>query len=414
MSNNKVLVRNKDPSQKYYNILVKNNNTGFDKEGNPTTSSDSVILSFDETRTIPYLHNPRDFYMSIVSFEMDTQAIPVFIADPIVGSLATNNELVYTITMFYHKDAVDVDPAVNTTVQQKVIWFPEDKSATVPSGATIVPPDYNNNPYYYAYTYQHFINVVNTALQSCFTALNIVGASNTSSIFLTLENNMVTLYANLNFFYTDSTGVPISSSEYVLLYFNTELSNLFSAFTSIKQEQPLLIDGTDYLNTNQQLIFCQSATDVNVKPVPTDFTTIPPSGLENMVVNYSEYSPLGYWNPIERILFMTAHLTVVPTLLATNSSFATSSTGYNADTQYIIADFAAQVSNGTEYKPNISYIPPAEYVLNELYGDIPLYTIAINVFWKDLFGTLHPFTLEAGGTAALKIMFRKKSFYLSE
>jgi hypothetical protein len=68
MSHNKAITRNKDPSQKYYNILVKNNNTGFDKDGNPTKSTDSVILSFDETRTIPYIHHPRDFYMTIVSF----------------------------------------------------------------------------------------------------------------------------------------------------------------------------------------------------------------------------------------------------------------------------------------------------------------------------------------------------------
>jgi hypothetical protein len=414
MSHNKAITRNKDPSQKYYNILVKNNNTGFDKDGNPTKSTDSVILSFDETRTIPYIHHPRDFYMSIVSFEMDTQAIPVFIADPIVGSQSIDNKLVYTITMYYHKDATEHEDYIDTTVQQQVIWFPEDNSATVPLTTDIVPLDYNNNPYYYAYTYQHFINVVNASLQSCFTALNIVDTTNPTSLFLTLENNMVTLYANLDLFYTDSLGNPASSIEYVKLYFNTELSNLFSSFASIKQPQPLSIVGTDYLNTNQQLIFDSFSSDVNVKSIPTNFSTVPPSGFQYMVVNNSEYSPLGYWNPVERILFMTAHLTVVPTLLATASNYAYSKDSYNADTQYIIADFAAQVSNGTEYKPNISYIPPAEYVLNELYGDIPLYSIAINVFWRDSFGTLHPFTLEAGGTAALKIMFRKKSFYLAE
>jgi hypothetical protein len=36
------------------------------------------------------------------------------------------------------------------------------------------------------------------------------------------------------------------------------------------------------------------------------------------------------------------------------------------------------------------------------------------VFWRDLFGDLHPFALEAGWTALIKIMFRKKEFYYDE
>jgi hypothetical protein len=412
MSHNKE--KNKDPSQKYYNILVKNNNTGFDKDGNPTPSSDSVVLAFEETRTIPYIHHPRDFYMSVVSFDMDTQAIPVFIADPIVGSDASSNQLVYTITMYYHEDATLIAPAINTVVQQQVIWFPDDNSATVPTG--VVTDKYNMVPYYYAYTYQHFINVVNASLQSCFNSLGISPPTSTS-IFLTLENNYVTMNADL-IFWTDVDGTPVNQTRYVKIYFNTELANLFSGFSYIIQAQPLqLLNGTNitpYLNTNKQLLFTAYNSFNKVAQVPTDFTTVPPSGLTYVVLNKSEYSPLAYWNPIDRVLFTTAFLPVVPTLVSLTSNVVNSKNDYNANTQYIICDFAAQTNNGTEYKPNITYLPPAEYVLNELYGDTPLYNIAINVFWKDLFGDLHPFTLEAGGTAAIKIMFRKKDFYFDE
>jgi hypothetical protein len=133
-----------------------------------------------------------------------------------------------------------------------------------------------------------------------------------------------------------------------------------------------------------------------------------------MYQNVSEYSPLPYWNPIDKVVFTTAQLPVVPQLIAAASNYYTSTqnSGTNADVSYILCDFSAQLSTGTEYKPNITYIPPAEYVLNELYGDVPLSSISIYVFWKDKFGDLHPFLLEAGGTALLKIMFRKKDFYL--
>ena len=420
---------NRDPSQKYYNILVKNNNTGYDKNGNPTPATDAVVLAFNETRTIPYIHHPREFYMSVVAFEMDTEAIPVFIADPVVGMEPTPDnvdpsllqyETVYTITMEYFRQGVFPAPNVFETVQQRVRWFPEDLSATVPTGPA--PEKYNMDPYFYSYTYQHFISVVNQSLQYCFNQLSVIANfpdDNYSTLFMTLENNYVTFYANNSLFLTNSEGVPTNGNQYIKLYFNTELYDLFSAFNSIKQAQPLSLQTSlgvysDFYNTNYQILFSKNQSCKYVEERPLDLTVVPPGDPVLMCINKSEYSPLAYWNPIDRVLFMTAHLPVVPTLLSVGSNYYNSKPGYNADTQYIIADFAAQVSNGTEYKPNITYVSVSEYILNELYSDVPLYSIAINVFWRDLFGDLHPFALEAGGTALIKIMFRKKEFYYDE
>jgi len=409
--------KNKDPSQKYYNILVKNNNTGFDKDGNAISTTGAVELSFEQTRTIPYIHYPRDFFMSVVAFEMDTQSVPVFIADPIVGQ-SDINKLVYTITMEYQPSPT----APHTVLQQNVAWFPEDASATAPTGN--VPDAYNMDPYYYAYTYQHLINVINATLQNMWSTLGSpFSSTNESSIFLTLENNMVSLYANKFLCQTNSLGVPVStsglptSSKWIKVYFNSELYNLFSSLEAIKQPQPLAFTTptASYLNTNYQLLFIRDRSSKNNATVSTVFTTIPPSNNDLMVVNSSEYSPLPYWNPIDKIVFTTAQLPVVPQLIAAASNYYTNTQNVstNADTQYILCDFSAQLKTGTEYKPNISYVPPAEYVLSELYSDKELYSISIFVHWKDKFGDLHPFYLEPGGTALLKIMFRKKEFYFN-
>ena len=203
----------------------------------------------------------------------------------------------------------------------------------------------------------------------------------------------------------------------IKLYFNSELFNLFSAFEAIKQPQPLqfLTPSASLLNTNYQLIFPRETSCKNSQVISTVFTTIPPSNNDAMVINSSEYSPLPYWNPIDKIVFTTAQLPVVPQLIAASSNYYTNTQNVstNADTQYILCDFTAELKTGTEYKPNISYVPPAEYVLNELYSDKELYSISIFVHWKDKFGDLHPFYLEPGGTALLKIMFRKKEFYFN-
>ena len=410
--------RNKDPSQKYYNILVKNNNTGYDKNGNPVPYTSAVELSFEQTRTIPYIYHPRDFYMSVVGFEMDTQSVPVFICDPIVGQSSVN-DTVYTITMNY----ITNSGANNKVVQTRVQWEAEDKSATAPTG--LVPDDYNMDPYYYAYTYQHFIALVNKALNTCWTALAIPATippdPNTLRAFISLEGDKVVFNAQNGLCATDSSGNIITGSGAadttgIKIYFNTELYNLFSSFEAIKIPQPLVNIGpaSSFLNTNYQILFTRNQSSVYNVLTPISFAAVPPIRSYGMMQNISEYSPLPYWNPIDKVVFTTAQLPVVPQIIAASSNYysSTQNSGTNADVSYILSDFSAQLSTGTEYKPNITYIPPAEYVLSELYGDVPLSSISIYVFWKDKFGDMHPFLLEAGGTALLKIMFRKKDFYL--
>lgn len=412
--------RNKDPSQKYYNILVKNNNTGYDKNGNPVPYTSAVDLSFEQTRTIPYINHPRDFYMSVVGFEMDTQSVPVFICDPIVGQ-SNVNDTVYTITMNY----ITSSGTGNKVVQRRVQWEPEDKSATIPTGN--VSDNYNMDPYYYAYTYQHFIGLVNKTLDTCWNALQALPApqlpitANTLEAFISLEGDKVILNAQNALCLTDSSGNIINNDGSVKvsgikIYFNTELYNLFSSLEAIKIAQPLVNIGpaSSFLNTNYQMLFTINQSSLFNVLTPTSFSAVPPTLTYGMMQNISEYSPLPYWNPIDKVVFTTAQLPVVPQLVAAASNYYSDSQNSvtNADVSYILCDFSAQLATGTEYKPNITYIPPAEYVLNELYGDVPLSSISIYVFWKDKFGDLHPFLLEAGGTALLKIMFRKKDFYL--
>jgi hypothetical protein len=110
-------------------------------------------------------------------------------------------------------------------------------------------------------------------------------------------------------------------------------------------------------------------------------------------------------------------LTIVPELIAKPVAYGPNNlenVGTNAESYYVLTDFATPLLTGTEYKPSISYVPQAEFRLAELYGEGALNSIYINVYWKDKFGILHPLLLEVGGTAYIKIMFRKKTYYTTK
>jgi len=372
------------PNELYYNILIKNNNVG---SVSSNFSAPAVPVVFQETRSNPYINPANEYYMSVVSFEIDTQAVPIFICDAIPGSLNLT-DTPYAVTVQAGNSAIPASTFV--------VWNPEDTTTTPPP--TPVPNDYDNYPYYYSYTFQHFIQLVNNAI---FLACQAVGGV-THTPFISFNNNKISLVANVAEF--SSVGTPPAFT----LYFNSTLFNLFSSLTAQNVYDPL------NLEANHKMIFYAYPDLSNVKPIYTNLATVPPSNPYDAIYNDCEYSPLPYWNPVDSIVFQTQQLTIVPELIAKPVSYGTNNqenVGVNADSYYVLTDYSVPLINGTEYKPSISYVPQAEYRLAELYGEGPLNSIFIEVFWKDKFGSLHPLLLEVGGTAYIKIMFRKKTFY---
>lgn len=398
-----------EPSEIYYNIIVKNNITGYDNLGNPTPINSSVPLTFDETRAKPYLNNPKDYYMSVLSFEMDTQAVPVFISEPVVGATDISSTI-YWITI------TDANNNVVTNGHQNVRWSPEDLSAPKPPSP--VPTNFNEYPYYFGYNYSYFIELVNKALAT--------PAHTSTAPFLTMEGNFVTLSAparaNLNQdFMTDASGncVDFNGNPNPLghkIFFNSELYYLFSSLPAIERNEPLKgsLGGT-VKNANFQLLMVINPSGTNLSTVATSFTIPPATNPYRVVNSVTEYPPFPMWNPVDTIVFTADHLYIVPELIAANATTSTQNVDArksNAESYYILADYAAPLYTGKEYKPNITYQPSAEYKLSDVYGNNPIYQLNLNVYWKDKYGSLHRFLLESGGTASLKILFRKKVFYL--
>jgi hypothetical protein len=367
-----------DPTELFYTILIKNNNIN-------DTNQAGVPLRFQETRSNPYLNNAADYYMSVVAYEVDSQSLPVFICDAVPGNTANVNRTPYFVTItdngfLYSKEMVS--------------WQPQDVTAPVPP--LPVPANYSTYPYYYAYTFQHFINLVNDAIVSAYTGIG--GTSYPP--YLQIRDNQISVVASVAEFAT--------SSPTYFLNFNTELYELFSSLVAIQPPSPIT------LNMEYQLQFIAYPDNSNVQTVYTDFTTVPPSLGYQAIFNNCEYSPLPYWNPIESIVFTTQQLTVVPELIAQPTLYGTTNSQFvltNADTYYVLADYAANLITGTEYKSTIAYEPTSEFHLVDLYGEQELNSISIDVFWKDKFGILHQMFLEVGGTAYIKILFRKKAFY---
>ncbi len=357
-----------DPTQNmhtYYDINFMNN----DQQGNPTNS-----LVYTESRNMPYLKNPSNYYVSIVRFSLmsATPSIPVFIPHVQLGQNDVN-KTVYEFTIFRASDS--------TYHTLHVSYIPSNSNLSVNPPLTVQDL---SNEYYFCYSYSLWVEMMNSALATLATSLGI--------------------------------AVP---------YFQFDITT-----SLLKLYIPYTWGGVYNLLVNQRLYMLLDS-------IPATFSTDPTTNksyytiyeIKTPVQQY--YKPVGgtppvYWeitqettsisllNPVSSIVFTTAllplnnNLTSPPQIFNTTSTF--NSNGNNSNISPIITDFQVNVSNGNTYKNSIEYTPTAEYRLVDIMSDTPISSIEVSVFWKDVYGVLHPYRLAAGASGNLKLLFRNKSF----
>ena len=435
-----------EPYHIYYDLNILNNDT--------TGSKQPPFLEFTEIRNSPYLANPSDYFASVVRFSVETPTLPLIIPQPRLSNSIpvpfSVNELIYQVSMNH--------PALPAPISVFVVYVPQSSAALAPPPTTISNAGDIVNEYYYTYTYKPFIDMINTALRTCF-QLTIAALGGgliaqytpvgTQIVFPYLywddDKNIATLVAPAQLFQTPSANnptpvlnanlaaLPIAGTNApIQLFFNAPLYNLFSSFTAFQNTYATPIAPS--VSSLNWRILCPDTVSIDpfsiVSPqtlvaVPNGtMPTFPQTSLPNSPFQppsiYSllrvpqEYPTTPLWNPVQALVFTTSllpiHSSIVsaPVLFGAGSTFTTA--GNNSGIANILTDLEVTTEKGWQTKPNISYVPTAEYRLFDLNGNAPLSAIQITVSWKDTFGRLNQLRLGSGCNASIKLMFRRKDF----
>jgi hypothetical protein len=364
----------------YYNVNITNNDV--------TGTNAPPPIDFVETRNQPYLSNPSEYYMSVIRFSVDTPTLPLFIPQPVVGSLNPDT-LIYTVTMEY-----------KTYTAQVNLIFARQTQAIEPPPVPITQANIENQ-YYYIYSYQWFVDtMVNPALFSAYAALQALVVAGGEVLpsnyppFMLWDPSNSTAILNCD---TDGYNFAILDDP-IKIYFNTPMYTLFSSFSA------------SYFGTT-----AQQGKNFLLNVYDTGFNVFQnnSNGITYIQV-IQEYPTASLWNPVVSIVFSTSLMPIVPELTAAPAIFVGgsgfSSSGNNSNLTNVLTDLEVPLTAGWETKPTVNYTPNAEYRLCDLFGTSPVYSINVTVYWKDRFGNLFPLTLSSGGNANIKIMFRRKDF----
>jgi hypothetical protein len=373
-------VNSEDATHIYYDLTITTNDT--------TGSQPPQRLVFNEIRNNPILMNPSEYFLSVVRFSCDTESLPVFIPQVQLGQIDPN-KLVYSVSLTY------TIGGILRTAQAFLEYIPSDTTQPIPkpplTNQDVVLGQYGGS-YYFVYSYNHFIKMVNIALQTCFNDLKALAISLGGSLptnnppFLRWNNqtNTATLYAE-QAYYDNNLVNPIN------IYFNTPLYTLFSSFEATNYGYFNISQGKNYL--------------INV--YNKDNTNI--SGM--FLYMEQEYSTTALFSAVKSLVFSTGLIPVVPTLVSVPTIYGSQSNllnvGNNSNFNTVLTDFEVENS---QYKPSVLYNPQSEYRLLDLISNTPLSSVQISLYWKDKFGNLYPFYLSSGNNCNIKILFRKREF----
>jgi len=380
------------PIHQYLDINIVNNDTIGDKA--------PVKLIFNEIRSNPIIQNPSEYFFTIARFSLETPSLPLMIPQVQIGQIDPN-KLVYSITLTYNS------PVDGITYEKQIFvnYVPQNTVAPTPQAPLFKQDFGNESEYYYIYNFQYWIKLINTTFSTCLNDLNtlVLGATGAPLPSLNPPFMEWDTFNNVAILNADIAGFNQSLAHPINIYFNTPLFTLFSSFQADYKGFSNITNGKNYL------LFVEDTNGTNNIILPT-YTALQ---------MYQDYPTASLWNPVNALVFTTGTIPVnasqVSAPLVINSEVAElTQGGNNANISNTLTDFEVPLTEGWEYKPNVYYNPTAEYRMVDLLGNTPLNNISIQVFWKDAFANLHPFYLNSGCNANIKILFRRKDFNMTK
>jgi|688.fasta_scaffold66252_4 hypothetical protein len=343
------------------------------------SSNKAQNLIFEETRSKAFIQDSGQYYLSVVRFHIDTTSLPVMICRVLTGQ--TNiNKSVYSITMKY-KDIVN---------QEYLIFNPQDLTASQPKS----PQDFQDlsTGYYFLYNYSYFVNLVNETFKNCFNNLKtaVEDAEDTLPTnippFIVYDPSSGEMLINM-----DKLGYDNALTDYIQIYFNEPMHNLFSSFEFIINSKTD-INGMNYLlnvvNNGVNLLDLDTYTAIQL---------------------YQEYPCISNWSCLQSVIICSSNLPINPSIRSAPTQFGNnaSATTQQSMSLNVLTDFEIGLTTGKEMKPSINYAPSI-YRIIDMFGHNEIDKVYIEVYWSDIYNNIYPLQCKYNENSNIKLMFRKK------
>jgi len=311
--------------------------------------------TYNATKTQPIISNPEKYHVSVDRFQISGRSLPIYVFDPASPP---------AVWLEYGGFSVKTD-------------FVFTYQATTPPNPAIVP----FNKYYHVYDVQHYLNMMNTAFATAFTALGALVVLPVGSVapYIVWDAN-----SGLASVYAQTAHYNLTLANPIKIFWNTEVHDVLIFF-------PLFFDVFD--KWQLRVLDYRNNTDGS-----------------NLFIKQQASGASG-WNCVKSIIFTSSSIPVAGTYTSLNSQANNSNAVNDDDTNSlnILTDFKIDPTFAMAQRTDLLYVASDNTRKLDLQGNTPLRNININIFWSDAGGNLYPLVISRNQEASIKLLFTKKT-----
>ena len=380
-NNNKSKMLRDESEHIYYDIRLEN---AFDG----TDSSASANATYNK-QTSNILSRQSDYELAVSFWSLRGQ-IPIFVCPILEGNNNNINDTPFGVCFSF--GGVDYS--------QRIIYAPDSTfNAPLPTSPL------NNNgvqdnlsTYYYIYTFQLFITMINTALTASYIAFNAVNGgihASAPQFQYSAETGLISLIAERSYSQAGGASVNVNALlfnyiEGIRVNFNGYNQPNFKDFNFIFTEEPF-----------NKLGF----------GIPPNLPSNPPT--HNKYTQ--EYDVRYLWANVKSILITSSSINTrdeyLPETINPNFINQTRNNAFNPNSRTVISYYDifldSNGGNGANWRQYL-YYEPKIYKWTDLMSDSPLNNINIEIFIQLTSGELLPLSIPCQAVATIKLLFRKK------
>lgn len=333
----------------------------------------NILASYNQNFTVPLIQCPSKNYFSVLRFTIPLDTVPLFSFPVNIYQNNPNQSLMQ----------IGIQLNGGTQFTQFVIFVPQAQniSAPIPGGSS---PFFTNeqviSQYYYIYSIQAFINMINSALNLAFIAAGSPGGTAPFYIYRAMSQtfSLIVTQAFLN------SGAQI--------FMNSFLNNYLFSF---------YYDTINDINTGEYQFFH------NLSTIPYGSTVGGPYEF------IEEYSTIPLWFDIRKILLVSNS---IPIVQQASPTFNSTTTTVNNQPNYlnIITDFAVTYDNIADISSVLTYNPGPQYRLLDMLSNTPISRFDVQVFWLSKNGNTYPLYISPNQTVDIFFGWFDKSLYKNE
>jgi hypothetical protein len=363
----------------YMNVVFDHSEASF--VGTPIAAAvgeQPEQADYNVTKTLLILDKASNYYISIIRFDFPLDTVPLFIM-PIVANQSDPNltPLIIGISTGGTEYPVNVE-----FITQNISIFPPDQNQLT----QVI------TPYYYVYSYQHMLDMINLALLHAWINAGLVDPDVTPPFFYF---NPATSLINI----VVSTVFTTDLSAFI--YVNTPLRNYLDAFNYLffGFNQP---NGYEY---QFSFVAGLSPTPDKAYYLPGTATNVPPTYYQFS----QDYPTISAWTSLRKIIISTNTIPISNEYIPTGNN-SNRQSGVAASFP-ILTDFVPNIELAGQSRSIAYYVPTSQYRLIDLISDTPLQKIDLKVYWEDTRGNLYPLLISLYQQGSIKIGFFRKSLY---